>query len=393
MAARDWGWLAFIFVFGYWIGSFLDAVIYSLPREMSLRKRGLACPACGKRIRFPDNVPLISWIILRAKCRYCRAPFLPYYFVVELLTGSVFLGLYVLYFHVGIRSGIQVEGGLFVYLIHLVLLSALVAGSGIDLEFWIIPFSITWVVTVVAVVASGVSSYFVDPEVIEAYSLLPVASAKTGALALGATAGLGVSWALLKTGLLKRSYYVEEAGMKVFVDGKAINVESLAKDEIPYVRPPINYRLESFKEIGFLLPIIFSAILVFVILRGPGPVAQWWNGLLESPRAAGLLGSLFGYFIGCGVVWVTRVGGTLAFGKETMGLGIVQLMGAAGAVIGPTMTVIAFFIAPFLRLGWTFFQMFCNKTRRIPYGVFVSLAVFIVIVFYDCILFCFAFIF
>ena len=95
-----------------------------------------------------------------------------------------------------------------------------------------------------------------------------------------------------------------------------------------------------------------------------------------------LLG-LFGYFIGCAVVWATRILGTLAFGKEAMGLGDVHLMGAAGSVVGPIMVVIAFFIAPFFGLGWALFQMFFKKTRQIPYGPFLSLAVFTVMIFHD----------
>jgi leader peptidase (prepilin peptidase)/N-methyltransferase len=101
---------------------------------------------------------------------------------------------------------------------------------------------------------------------------------------------------------------------------------------------------------------------------------------------AGVLGSLFGYFVGCTVVWATRILGTLGFGKEAMGLGDVHLMGAAGAVIGPLMVVIAFFIAPFFGLGWALFQMIFKKIRQIPYGPFLSLAVLTVMIFHDWIL-------
>jgi prepilin signal peptidase PulO-like enzyme (type II secretory pathway) len=58
-------------------------------------------------------------------------------------------------------------------------------------------------------------------------------------------------------------------------------------------------------------------------------------------------------------------------------------MGAAGAVIGPIMVVIAFFIAPFFGLGWALFQMFFRKTRQIPYGPFLSIAVLTIMIFHD----------
>ena len=94
---------------------------------------------------------------------------------------------------------------------------------------------------------------------------------------------------------------------------------------------------------------------------------------MAYPAVAGLLGSVFGYFVGCATVWATRILGTLGFGKEAMGLGDVHLMGAAGAVVGPIMVVIAFFIAPFFGLGWALFQMFFKKIRQIPYGPFLSM--------------------
>jgi leader peptidase (prepilin peptidase)/N-methyltransferase len=66
-----------------------------------------------------------------------------------------------------------------------------------------------------------------------------------------------------------------------------------------------------------------------------------------------------------------------------MGLGDVHLMGAAGAVIGPVFVVIAFFVAPFFGLAWAAYQVFFKKTRQIPYGPFLSLAVFAVMIFHN----------
>ena len=97
----------------------------------------------------------------------------------------------------------------------------------------------------------------------------------------------------------------------------------------------------------------------------------------------GALGCVWGYFVGCGIVWVTRILGTLALGKEAMGLGDVHLMGAIGAVIGAAMATLAFFIAPFFGLAWALFQMFFKKTRQIPYGPFLSIGVFSVMIFHD----------
>jgi leader peptidase (prepilin peptidase)/N-methyltransferase len=391
VAAQEWIISAFTFAFGCCIGSFLNVVIYRLPREKSLVSPGSACPGCGRPIRFYDNIPLVSWLALRAKCRHCGMRISPRYFVVELLTGLVFLGLYLAYFHSPLRQGMQAPNGRFVYFVHVALLAAFIAGSGIDLELWIIPLSICWFATAVGFVGAAVGGYLIDPEVIKAFSLLPVASPGTGALALGAGIGLAISLLLLKAGLIHRSYQEPEAQ----AGAKPVEVKpEVEKGAFPFADDPeFNHRLEAMREVIFLTPIVLGAIAANVALTRPAAVATWWAGLLTYPAVAGFLGSLFGYFVGCAVVWATRVLGTLAFGKEAMGLGDVHLMGAAGAVIGPLMVVVAFFVAPFFGLGWALFQTFFKKIRQIPYGPFLSLAVLTVMILHDRIVREFAFLF
>lgn len=383
MTPQEWIIVVFLFMFGCCIGSFLNVVIYRLPREKSLVHPGSACPRCDKAIRFYDNIPLLSWLALRAKCRYCKAPISPRYFIVELLTGSVFLGVYLVYFHTGIRPTMGAEGSWFVYALHLVLIAAFIAASGIDLELWIIPLSICWFVTAAGLIGSAAGGYLLDPLAIKEYSLLPTASPGTGAMAVGAAIGLGIGWLLLRTGALKRSYEQTEAEGK---DATPSDGHGRPAGPGPFDEPQYNHRLEALREVLFLLPILVGAILAKRILGSSGSIGTWWSDLLAHPAVCGLLGSLFGYFVGCAAVWATRVLGTLAFGKEAMGLGDVHLMGAAGAVVGPVMVVIAFFIAPFFGLGWALSQMLSKKIRQIPYGPFLSLAILTVMIFHDWIL-------
>ncbi|MBV9340961.1 MAG: prepilin peptidase [Acidobacteria bacterium] len=82
------------FVLGLAFGSFLNVCIYRMPRGMSVVRPGSACPQCGERIRFYDNLPVLSWVFLRGRCRRCSAPITPRYAVVELLTGLLFLVCY-----------------------------------------------------------------------------------------------------------------------------------------------------------------------------------------------------------------------------------------------------------------------------------------------------------
>ena len=148
-------------------------------------------------------------------------------------------------------------------------------------------------------------------------------------------------------------------------------------------KPQVNHRLEVLREVIFLLPIIVCSCAGYWIVNVNSWVNTWWAEFSQTPAIAGLLGSLWGYFVGCGVVWATRILGTLGFGKEAMGLGDVHLMGAVGAVIGPVLVVVAFFVAPFFGLAWAAFQMFFKKTRQIPYGPFLSLGTFVVMILHE----------
>jgi len=389
VAVPDWIWFVFIFAFGCCIGSFLNVVIYRMPRDKSLVTPPSSCPSCGKHIRFYDNVPLFSWLLLGRKCRYCKVPISPRYFLIELLTAVVFLGLFILYFNTNLREELQPFPGRYwlIYLLHIILLSAFIAASAIDLEHWIIPLSICWLVTVVGLIGSAVGPYVINPGMIRAYSLLPVASATTGSLALGAAVGLAISWGLLASGLLKRSYETDEhaEGNQVKQKDNAAKDDSAGSvEEIP--EQQFNHRLEAFREIIFLMPIIVCSLAAYWIISSTVSIESQNNFPAQHPVVAGFLGSLWGYFIGCGIVWGVRIFGTFAFGKEAMGLGDVHLMGAAGTVIGPILVVVAFFIAPFFGLAWAGFQMFFKKIRQIPYGPFLSLGIFVVMILHDLIL-------
>ena len=83
------------FALGLAFGSFLNVCIYRLPRGMSVIHPRSGCPHCKQPIPFYDNVPVLSWLVLRGRCRHCHAPISPRYLVVELLAGTLFLLCYV----------------------------------------------------------------------------------------------------------------------------------------------------------------------------------------------------------------------------------------------------------------------------------------------------------
>jgi len=85
---------ATFFVFGLAFGSFLNVCIHRIPRGISVVAPHSACPYCHTAIRAYDNIPVLSWVLLRGRCRQCRAQISPRYLVVELATASLFLACY-----------------------------------------------------------------------------------------------------------------------------------------------------------------------------------------------------------------------------------------------------------------------------------------------------------
>ncbi len=131
-------WLAF----GSCLGSFLNVCIYRMPKEQSIVWPASRCPHCEKPIAWFDNIPVVSWLLLRARCRNCRKPILWRYPVVELLTGLMTVATFA-------RFGVGPVG-----LIYVAFVCALIVVSFIDLEFQIIPDEISLGGLVVALVLS-----------------------------------------------------------------------------------------------------------------------------------------------------------------------------------------------------------------------------------------------
>lgn len=118
---------AFAFLFGAAIGSFLNVVMYRLPKGISIIKPNSFCPACKKPIIWYENIPLVSYVLLRGKCSNCKKPISIRYFAVELITALVFLYLFA-------QFGLS-----FSFLFYAYFFSVLIAISGIDFAYQLIP--------------------------------------------------------------------------------------------------------------------------------------------------------------------------------------------------------------------------------------------------------------
>jgi len=117
----------FVLLLGLIIGSFSNVCIYRIPRNESLIRPGSHCPKCNQPIKFYDNIPLVSFIILKGKCRYCKGKISWQYPLVEFLTGIIYLLLF-------LRYGLQL-----VTFVYMFFCSALIIITFIDLKENIIP--------------------------------------------------------------------------------------------------------------------------------------------------------------------------------------------------------------------------------------------------------------
>jgi leader peptidase (prepilin peptidase) / N-methyltransferase len=169
--------IAFLGAFGAAIGSFVNVLAYRLPRHESIVKPRSRCPSCETQIAGYDNIPVLSWLLLRGRCRHCDAPISVRYPLVEALTALLFVG-------VGLKIGLEDT-----LLPALALTVTLVAAAETDLEHRIIPNRLMATSAVAAVVLWAI----VDP------GRLPenlIAGAAAGGLLLAAAlaypAGMGM---------------------------------------------------------------------------------------------------------------------------------------------------------------------------------------------------------
>ena len=158
-------------LFGLAVGSFLNVVIHRVPRKESVVHPRSRCPGCGTQLAARDNVPVLSWVLLRRRCRSCGEPISVRYPLVELATAALFVSA-------GLRFGAAWELPAF-----LLFLASLAAITAIDLEHYIIPNRVVY------------------PTLFGGFGLLVVAAAAEGdwnAL-LHALIGSAVAWAFLLT--------------------------------------------------------------------------------------------------------------------------------------------------------------------------------------------------
>ena len=422
--------IIFLFLLAACVGSFLNVVIYRVPRGQSIVFPGSHCPVCGRGIRWYDNIPLLSWLALRGHCRFCKTPISPRYIIIEAVTALLVVGLYIAYFILHVRavpphlaySALNFMDAWPMFTAHAALLCGLLVCSAVDIEMWLVPLEVTWVVAIIGIVAAAAAPH----------PFMPTVSAGTGAIGLAAVVGLVAALVLMKLGYLQQSFIdatdapiIEPPAPKPMAPAdepkltgkqarKARKAALKAKLNAPPEEPAaaslpveakspdrphavamtsangVNPRVEVLRELLFLTPAIVLAVTAWAMLKHVPAAAQVWNELLSfshhpmlAPHLVGALAAIWGYLIGGLWIWGTRILGTLAFGKEAMGMGDVHIMACVGAVCGWIVPSVAFFVAPFMGLLWALWLLARRGQRELPYGPWLAIASVVVMIFYD----------
>ena len=176
----------FVWLLGLCIGSFLNVVIYRLPLGLSLSQpRWSFCPNCKATIAWHDNFPVLSWLLLRARCRNCRAPISIQYPLVEATTGLAFALVFALLAPGGARVGVpEFSWGLDWPLLlgWLILTAAMVACAGMDFVAYIIDVRVTHVALIAGLLLLPCWN---RPEITIPVAHSPLAGGMTAAFLIG----------------------------------------------------------------------------------------------------------------------------------------------------------------------------------------------------------------
>jgi leader peptidase (prepilin peptidase) / N-methyltransferase len=191
MNLQDWkeALTPLVFIYGAVLGSFLNVCIWRIPRNESVVHPRSRCPGCGTMIAWFDNIPILSWLALRARCRRCGMRISARYPAVELLTALLFAAIWG-------RFGF--DGRTPVYWLAA---AGLVLGTFVDLDHFILPDRVTW---------GGIIAGLALSPLVPALHGADTPLRGLSAAAIGAAAGFGLLWLVAKIG--ERTFKKEAMG-------------------------------------------------------------------------------------------------------------------------------------------------------------------------------------
>ncbi len=319
------------------VGSFLNACIYRMPRGIPLSNpRRSFCPACHRAIPWHENVPVLSWFLLRGKCSACGAKIAFRYPLVELLTASLFVLVWT-------RFGIPLAP------IYWALMALLIVATFIDIEHFLIPDEITLGGT-----AAGLFLSVLFPQMMQAASRI-----ESFCFSLAAAGfGFGLLWLIVEIGKLafgnKRHRFEKEEPFAVRPDGDAVTLqigeEVLCWEDI-FARESDELILEC----------------ASASIAGETPVLRFRHDRMIVADQETPLGEL------------KAITGTLravVIPREAMGFGDVKLIAAIGAFLGWKAVLFTVAAASIIGCAAAFAGILLARDTsgaRVPFGPFLAL--------------------
>ena len=335
--------------FGLIVGSFLNVVIYRVPRGESVAFPGSHCGSCGAAIRPYDNIPLLSYLLLRGRCRACQAKISWVYPAVELWTGLGF-------FAVAYKSGITGQG--IAEMLFVVVMIVLVM---IDYRHQLLPNVITYpaffgVIIFAAFQLGDVSSFAPTP--LFHWALSAKLWVGVGLLLLTAVAFYGVD--LLDNVLFGK--YLEISDDEEEEDPALVGI-----DEDRLLRQ--HNRVIYTTMILGLVAVIAWGIIAFLKLRPGATDSVWVTYAIEN-----LVHASLGALVGGGVIWLLRAIYFYTRGFGGMGLGDVKMMAIIGGFLGWPAALLVLILGSVLGLLMGLAQILLGKSKqgmqtRLPFGV------------------------
>ena len=336
-------WSAVMFVFGSMVGSFLNVCIHRMPRDESVISPPSHCPHCKYSIPWFLNVPLLTWLMLRGKCKNCGAPIAIRYFLVELLTGVAFL---ICWLHFGHKSP-------WLALAYSVMMAGFIVATFIDFEHLIIPDEIT---------LGGAAVGFVLSFAVPLLHHTTDRGAAIKASLLGIAVASGSIYIVLRGGKLlfgKERIKLEPDSRLIFTE---THLQLPDGREIPY---------------GEMLYRDNDIIRLYAKTIELAEICYFAKQVTLTPKEL-TIGEV--KFNPEDVKHMELVTSQLVLPREAMGLGDVKFMAAIGSFIGWQGSIFSFFVSACIGSVFGLTLMILklqDKSGRIPYGPFLTLAAII----------------
>ncbi len=341
--------------FGACIGSFLNVCAHRIPRNESVVAPPSRCYSCGTRIAWYDNIPILSYLVLRGRCRWCGTQFSPRYLVIEALVAAltaltVGLSLRAIAVH-GMPSTAAVVAWAATIAAALATIYYLVVSSLTDLDHRIIPDEFTLGMQVVAPWLAAFAK-------INCY--------------IGWFCG---SWLESEPGHFdwKRGpYFLEWSLGLVVIAAVALillqnPVIALYRRILPASQQwrPEDVRGFRLGQVWFMGTLSPPMIAVVLIIGFHTPDATWGFAVA---LVQGVLGALTAWW----ALYLVGIGGSALFRREAMGFGDLKFLAPLGAMLGPMGVIEAFFVATIVGTAVGFPLRLLRREREIPFGPFLA---------------------